>query len=201
MVDPDLPPSSYDRRMKRCRICNETKPLDAFYAMKGTPRRLPQRVQGMQPCSPQAVVRGQLREGDRARPGLARRESRALRGDPASVQGHDRLPRGDARCAPQAEVRHHARGLRAAARGARGRLRSVREAAEAGKVAPRRSRPRDRLRARAALLQVQRRARASSTTTSGASSVPSPTSPPNDESRGFDDGDPPSVGPRRRARM
>ena len=35
MVDSDLPPSSYDRRMKRCRICNETKPLDAFYAMKG----------------------------------------------------------------------------------------------------------------------------------------------------------------------
>ena len=35
MVDSDLPPSFYDRRMKRCRICHETKPLDAFYPMKG----------------------------------------------------------------------------------------------------------------------------------------------------------------------
>ena len=99
MVDSDLPPSSYDRRMKRCRICNETKPLDAFYAMKGMRDGYRNECKACNLARRQALVRRDTSAKAIERVQAWRDDNpRALRGDAASVQVDDRLPGG--RCAP-----------------------------------------------------------------------------------------------------
>ena len=95
--------------MKRCRICNETKPLDAFYAMKGM------RDGHRNECKECNLARRKRWYAATPRQEIERVQSVARRDNPERYAETQRrykstidYPAVDRAVAPEADVRDHA---------------------------------------------------------------------------------------------